>query len=139
MSMSPTNERSRGRGLFWLGLLACLLGPALAAAQFALLQRLDIPWYSPALASIGALMLLLSAAKRPTIPRVLFLVFTAAFAGFQWYAVTTLMKLPEYQGPIAAGKSIPPFTSTFADGKPFSEADLRDGSRRMMVFFRGKW
>ncbi len=139
MSTSPANEPSRGRGLFWLGLLLCLLGPALVAAQFALLKRLDVPWYCPALASLGALMLLLSTAKRPTIPRVLFLVFTTAFAGFQWYALTTMMKLPEYQGPIAAGKAIPAFASTFADGKPFSEADLRDGSRRMMVFFRGKW
>ena len=29
--------------------------------------------------------------------------------------------------------------STFADGRPFTDEDLRDGSRHVMVFFRGRW
>ena len=138
-SMSPPPDRSRGRGYFWLGLFLCVLGIGLAAVQLAVLKLTVTPWYSPALATIGAIVLLLSSSVRPTIPRVFFFVLVAAFAGLQWHALTNLMKLPEYQGPVAAGKSIPAFTSTSADGKPFTEADLRDGSRRAMVFFRGRW
>ncbi len=137
---SPTTERSRGRAYFWAGIALCLLGLALVFVQFGL-KWLFVPWYSPVLATIGVVLLLLSVARRRSIPRVIVLVLLAAFAGFQWYFLVSLIKLPDYTGPAQAGKQLPPFSATFADaeGRPFTEADLRDGSRRVLVFFRGRW
>ena len=63
----------------------------------------------------------------------------AAFAGFQWYFLASLVKLPDYDGPVRAGRQLPAFSTTLADGRPFTDADFRDGSRRVMVFFRGRW
>jgi hypothetical protein len=62
-----------------------------------------------------------------------------AFAGLQWYFLVSMMKLPEYNGPAQPGKRLPPFQAEFANGRSFTEADLADGSRRVMTFFRGRW
>ena len=130
--------RSQGRAYFWAGIAACLLGLAVAVAQFGL-KLLAVPWYSPVLATLGAFLLAVAAARRRSIPRVIALVLVAAFAGLQWYALAVLMKLPDYEGPARAGQPIPAFRSTLADGRPFTDADLRDGSRHVLVFFRGRW
>ena len=134
----PATRVSLGRGYFWAGLGACVFGLGLAYVQFAL-KHLAVPWYSPTLATIGALLLLVSVARRFTIARVLALVLVASFAGLQWFILGSLMKLPAYEGPARAGTSFPAFASSYADGRPFTDADLRDGSRRVMVFFRGRW
>jgi hypothetical protein len=50
------------------------------------------------------------------------------------------MKLPDYEGPARAGQQLPAFQATLAsNGRPFTDADLGDGHRRVMVFFRGRW
>jgi len=136
----PATERARGRGYFWAGIGVALLGLALAVAQFVVVKYLAVPWYSPALATLGALLLLVSLARRRTVPRLLALVLVAALAAYQWYFLGALMKLPDYAGP-ARGRQLPAFRSVRADGQAFTEADLspRDGSRRAMVFFRGRW
>ena len=134
----PESERSYGRGYFWAGVGLCLLGLALIFAQFSL-KILIVPWYSPALATLGALLLLVSLARRLTIPRAAALVVVLALAGIQWYFLGSLMKLPAYDGPARAGQQLPAFNSTLADGRPFTDADLRDKSRHVMVFFRGRW
>src|SRR5947209_2117743 len=90
--------RSQGRPYFWFGIFACLLGLALVAGQFLVLKHLDVPWYSPGLATLGALLLLISVAHRRTIPRLLGFVLIAAFAGFQWFFLLSVMKLPAYEG-----------------------------------------
>jgi hypothetical protein len=132
-----TSQRSRGRGYFWAGIGLCLLGPALGAVQYSL-KYLFVQWYSPVLATLGALLLLVAVAYRRSIPRLAALVLVTAFAGFQWYFLVSLMKLPEYDGPAQPGKAFPAFHATLADGRPFTDADLRDG-RDVMVFFRGRW
>jgi hypothetical protein len=131
-------ERSHGRAYVWAGVGACLLGLALTVAQFSL-KYLFVPWYSPVLATLGACLLLGAVALRRSIPRVIAFVLVAACAGLQWYFLVSLMKLPAYDGPAQAGKPLPSFSATLADGRPFTEADLRDGSRRVMAFFRGRW
>jgi hypothetical protein len=131
--------RSRGRAYLWAGVLAGLLGPALVVAQFQLLKHLAMPWYSPILATLGALLLVVALARRRSIPRVIAFVLVAAFAGLQWYLLAVLMKLPAYEGPARAGEPIPAFRTTLADGRPFTEEDLRDRSRHVMTFFRGRW
>lgn len=135
---APPTQRSPGRAWFWAGIGACLLGLAALPAQFGM-KYLAVPWYAPVLATLGALLLLLAVARRPGVVRVIALLLVAGFAGLQWYFLVTLTKLPAYEGQAQAGMSFPAFTSTFADGRPFTEADLRDGSRRVMVFFRGRW
>jgi hypothetical protein len=130
--------RSAGRVYFWVGLVACLLGLVLAMVQFSM-KFLFVPWYMPALATFGALLLVVAVVRRVSILRVTVLLLVAAFAGFQWFFLGSLMKLPAYEGPARAGRQLPAFHSTLADGRPFSEADLRDGSRRVLVFFRGRW
>jgi hypothetical protein len=132
------NHPSRGRAYFWAGIFAWLLGLGLAAAQFGL-KHLAVPWYSPVLATLGVALLVVAVAHRRSIPRVIGLVLVAAFAGLEWYFLVSLMKLPAYEGPAQAGKPFPAFTATLADGRPFTDADLRDGSRRVMAFFRGRW
>jgi hypothetical protein len=131
--------RSRGRGYFWAGFGLCLLALLLGYAQFFALKILVVPWYLPALTTLGAFLLLVSVVRRQTIPRILGLLLVAGFAAFQWYFLVTVLKLPAYDGPVQAGKQIPSFTSSFADGRSFTEANLRDGSRRALVFFRGRW
>jgi hypothetical protein len=131
-------QRSRGRAYFWAGISACLLGLALAVVQFEL-KYLAVPWYSPVLATLGAFLLVVAVARRRSIPRMVALVLVAAFAGLQWYFLVSLMKLPDYEGPARAGQPIPAFHSSLANGRPFTEEDLRDGSRHVLVFFRGRW
>jgi hypothetical protein len=135
---SPSQQRSTGRAYFWAGIGACLLGVALVFVQFGL-KYLVVPWYSPVLATLGAVFLLLAVVGRRSITRIVVLVLVAAFAGLQWYALVSLIKLPDYVGPAQPGKQLPPFQAMFADGRPFTEADLEDGSRRVMTFFRGRW
>jgi hypothetical protein len=133
----PAQQRSPGRAYFWVGICICLLGPLLVMAQFSW-KHLGVPWYSPVLASLGAVLLLVAVVRRPGIVRVVALLLVAGFAALQWYFLA-MVKLPAYDGPAQAGKQLPAFSTTLADGRPFTEADLRDGSRRVLVFFRGRW
>jgi hypothetical protein len=135
---APASERSRGRTYLWAGIVVSLLGLALAVAQFSL-KILGVPWYSPALATLGILLLLVSLVRRTAIPRVLALVLVTTLAGLEWYTLVSLMKLPAYEGPAQPGQPLPAFRSTLADGRSFTDADLRDGSRRVLAFFRGRW
>jgi hypothetical protein len=100
----PAPERASGRGYFWLGIIAGLVGPGLFGVQLSM-RHVFVPWYSPALATAGVVLLLASLAARPSFFRAVALVLIAALA----------------------------------DGRPVTEADLRDGSRHAMVFFRGRW
>jgi hypothetical protein len=133
-----TASLPRGRRYFWAGIVACLLGPAAIFGQVKL-QQLIVPWYSPVLATFGALLLLVAVFYRRSIPRLIALVLVAGFAGLQWYFLAVLMKLPDYTGPAKAGDPIPAFHTTRADGRSFTDEDLRGGSRHAMVFFRGRW
>jgi hypothetical protein len=138
MTTSATDDPARGRGYVWAGIVACLLGPLLVFAQIGM-KHLFVPWYSPILATLGAALLLLAVTRRRSTLRLILLVLVAAFAGLQWYFLGVLMKLPDYEGPARPGDELPSFASKYADGQPFTHADLRDGSRRAMVFFRGRW
>ena len=137
---SPATDRSRGRAFLWAGVGACLLGLALVVVQF-VLGYLRTPWYSPALATVGALLVLAGVVQRPGVFRIVVLFLVAGLAGFQWFAIGWSFRLPAYEGPIQVGDRFPEFTSTRADddGTSFTDANLRDGRRRVLVFYRGKW
>lgn len=136
---SPPTERAKGRGLLWLGIGLCLLGIALQAVQFGVVKALFVPWYSPVLATLGALLLVCSVVRRRTVTRTIALVLVAALAGFQWYFLGSMMKLPDYAGPAQAGRKMPAFTTATADGRPFTEKDLQGGQYNVLVFNRGRW
>jgi hypothetical protein len=131
-------RQTSGRAFFWAGIVACLLGPALAVAQFSL-KHLFVPWYSPALASIAVVLLVLATVRCRSLLRVGALAAVTAFAVVQWYVLAVALKLPAYEGTVRPGQPFPAFRSSLADGRPFTEADLRDGSHRVLVFFRGRW
>src|SRR5688572_8489839 len=56
---SAATGHARGRALYWAGLLACLVGLVAVVAQFGL-KILGVPWYSPILATLGAVLILLA-------------------------------------------------------------------------------
>src|SRR5438093_9090561 len=93
LANSPVQERSAGRGYLWLGIGLSLLGVALVIAQFALHQMI-VPWYMPALTTLGVLLLLGSLAQRRSITRIVILVLIVGLAGFQWYFLIHIAKLP---------------------------------------------
>ncbi|MEX2121249.1 MAG: redoxin domain-containing protein [Pirellulales bacterium] len=148
----PVRQRSKGRGYFWAGIGVCLFGIALCVAQYSLSQ-LIVPWYVAALATLGVLLLLWSVIQRASVVRVVVLALPAALAAFQWYFLVSLARppsydgrlpnddgrLPNYDGPARGGEKIPAFRSTLADGRPFTEKDLQQGTPSVLVFFRGRW
>jgi hypothetical protein len=136
---APVKAPPSGRAIFWSGLGVCLLGVALMVAQYVLLKWLIVPWYFPALITIGAGLLLWSLARRRSVVRAIALLLVAALATFQWYALAVLMKVPAYEGPARAGQAIPAFETNLAGGRSFTEADLKSGSPTVLAFFRGRW
>ncbi|MEE9391710.1 MAG: hypothetical protein V3W41_04305 [Planctomycetota bacterium] len=49
------------------------------------------------------------------------------------------MNLPEYDGPVKVGETLPKFSSLDADGKPFGLAQLATNETTLLVLFRGSW
>jgi cytochrome oxidase Cu insertion factor (SCO1/SenC/PrrC family) len=98
-----------------------------------------VPWYQPALATLGALLLLGAVARRRSITRLIALVLVAAFAGLDSYFVVSMSKLPRYEGPVRVGQKMPAFRTAKADGTPFTEKDLQAGKSSVLVFNRGRW
>ena len=135
---APATDRSRGRGLLWAGIAVGLLGIPLYVVQFSL-GVFTVPWYQPALATLGALLLLSAVARRRSITRLIALVLVLAFAGLDWYFVGSMSKLPSYEGPARAGQKMPAFRTAKADGSPFTEKNLQDGKVNVLVFNRGRW
>jgi hypothetical protein len=122
----------------WLGIACAILGPILYAVQLNY-GRFEVPWYGPALATLGFLMAFVALRRRTTVWRVLALLFVGALAGLQWWFLANYTRLPAYTGPVAAGKAFPDFTAKRADGSPFSRADLARDPATALVFFRGHW
>ena len=129
--------RPRGRLLLLLGLALAPLGIAAYVVQL-WLQRLAVPWYMPALALLGVVLVAASLRQRRTAWRVIALVALVALGGFEVMALNA-MRLPPYTGPVAVGKPFPAFEARLADGTPFTQADLAGASHTAMVFFRGRW
>jgi hypothetical protein len=137
-SPAPPIDRRAGRGLLWAGVLLAVAAIGLTIFQIRL-QVLIVPWYLPGLTTVAVLFVLWSLTRRVGVVRIIVLVLLVALAGFEWFAIAVASKLPEYKGPAQAGKALPPFTTTLADGSTLSDADLQDGKRRVMTFFRGRW
>jgi len=129
--------RYPGRFFLALGLGLTILGMIGYAVQI-WMQRLTTPWYMPLLATLGAVFVVVALWQRRNLWRVLALVVVILLAGAEW-AFLLAMRLPDYTGPVAVGKAFPAFTTSRADGSPFTERDLSGSKNCAMVFFRGRW
>jgi hypothetical protein len=127
-----------GRRYLWFGLA---LGVASLLLFFLHLQlkQVFVPWYVPIVCTLGAALVLVSIFQRRTIPRYAALVIVALLGGMEWYLLGVIAKLPEYRGPAVAGKRLPDFTTTLADGRPFTDEDLLGPQATVLTFFRGRW
>src|SRR4051794_35793136 len=130
----PTFPTRGGRGALWLGLACAALGLLLYAAQTSA-ARLDTPWYAPALATVGAGLVLAALWRHPSPWRVLALVVVALLAGFEWWFLAWHARLPDYAGPLQEGTPFPAFRAARADGSPFTRADLEGEHDTALVFF----
>jgi hypothetical protein len=129
---------SRGRPWFWLGAGVFVLGLAAYIVQLRM-KILTVPWYTPVLATVGVLMMLVAVWRRPTIIRIIGLVFFAVLGLGEWWFMLSLSRLPDYAGPIKPGTALPAFRAVRADGTTLTERELRDGTPTVMLFFRGRW
>jgi len=128
----------RRQPLFLLGILLCLAGPGIYFFQVSRAQ-LIVPWYLPALATIGIICMGVSVSQRRGVWRPIGLIAFALLCVFEWTFFLVLAKTPAYIGPAQPGREVPEFAATYADGKPFSSQDLHGNGRTVMLFFRGRW
>jgi hypothetical protein len=128
----------RRQPLFLLGALLCLVGPVIYSFQVWRAQ-LVVPWYLPALATIGVLAMGLSVVQRRGVWRIVGFAVFVLLCAFEWVFFLVLSKTPAYAGPGQPGRKLPEFAATYADGKPFSDKDLQGTGRTVMLFFRGRW
>jgi hypothetical protein len=131
--------RRTGRGLLWLGVFCAFVGPPLYAAQLMAWGKTFNPWYMPVLATLGAVLVILSLQRRRTAWRGLALVLVLFLAAGDWWFLTSYVRLPVYAGPVAAGEPFPEFQAKRADGATFTRADLKGDRNTALVFFRGHW
>lgn len=130
--------KAGGRPLLWLGLLAAVAGVPLYVFQISA-GHLTSPWYVPALASFGAILVLLSLMRRLTVWRVLALLLTGFLAGGSGWFLFSAARLPADTGRIAKSQELPEFTAYRAGGQPFTQDDLKGDKETVLVFFRGRW
>jgi hypothetical protein len=129
---------SWGRNYLWAGVALCVLAVGLVIVQYGV-GLLIVPWYAPVLTTLAVILVVCSLAKRRTVVRFVAAGLIGLLAGLEWHFLTSLSKLPEYQGPAQVGQQIPAFETKLADGQPFADQDLRDSRTSVLVFFRGRW
>jgi hypothetical protein len=126
-----------GRLFLWAGL--CL--PVLAVGAFAVQianAHLKTPWYLPVVATLGVVLVGYALWRRRSVWRWIALIPVVLFACLTW-AFLVMLRLPAYEGPVAAGKAFPTFATARADGTPFTEHDFQGNDNHLLVFFRGRW
>jgi hypothetical protein len=130
--------RSRHWPIFLAGVLLFVLGPAAYFVQIRM-KNLGAPWYVPVVASAGAALMIGSVWRRRGVVRTLILVFFLIVCALEWFTLLIATKSPVYTGPAQPGQRVPDFKTTLADGQPFSEKDLANGTSTALVFYRGHW
>ena len=135
---APLSAPPRRLPLYLLGTLLFIAGPVIYFIQFRM-NRLVVPWYAPILATVGVVLILIAVMQRGGVIRIAVLVLLTLLCGLEWFFLVVGAKSPTYQGPAQAGHQLPPFVTTLADGKPFTNKDLETGTATALVFFRGRW
>jgi hypothetical protein len=138
ISLPPVEtKRSSGKLALWLGILLVLSGPLIYIWQFNA-KLLAVPWYAPALSTVGIVLILASIWQKRSFWRISVLVLFGLVAAIQWLFVLG-SKVPSYNGPAVAGASMPAFAAQLADGSGFDQESLKGKQNTVMVFFRGRW
>ncbi len=137
-AVTTTTPPSRCWPFFWAGLLLFLLGPVLYAVQVSL-KHLWTPWYVPLLASLSVVLMIAAVRQRRSVLRGAALTFFALLCGGEWYLMLVATKSPIYTGPAQPGGKLPPFAAMLADGTPFTNKDVENEIRSVLVFNRGRW
>ena len=137
-TVAPTISLPRRRPLFLGGLVLFLAGPVLNAVQI-LLKHLWTPWYVPVLASLGVVLMIVSVRQRRSVLRGAALAFFVLLCGGEWYLMLVAAKTPAYTGPAQPGSKLPPFATVLADGTPFTNKNVEQEIRSVLVFNRGRW
>lgn len=127
-----------GRLYLVLGALLAAAGLVIYAVQFHA-KVLTTPWYVPILATVGAGLAVMALVRSRSAWRWAATVLLGLFAAAEWVFLLVLMSTPAYTGPAQAGQRFPEFTTTRADGSPFTEYDLSGRKSTVLVFFRGRW
>src|SRR5947209_2190589 len=96
-SLTGAPRTSAGRLLLWLGLAVAVLGIAGYVVQLRA-ERLTTPWYLPAAATLGAVLVAAALWQRRTAWRWLALVLVVLLAGAEWTMLLVLLRLPAYTG-----------------------------------------
>ena len=129
---------ARRRPYFLFGTLIFFLGIIIYVVQMAT-KHLVVPWHVPILGTIGVLLMLMSVIERRGILRIIGLLIFIALAGLEWWTLLIGSKVAPYTGPAHQGEKLPAFAATFADGRPFNQETLQEGTPTVLVFFRGHW
>ena len=137
-NQTPASVPPQHWPLFLLGVLLFVIGPAIYVVQLRM-QNLGMPWYVPALATVGVLCMAVSVGQRRGVLRSVGLFLFVLLCGLEWNFTLSQSKAPPYAGPDRPGRKVSEFAAVFADGKAFSNNDLEDGRRTVLVFFRGRW
>jgi 4-amino-4-deoxy-L-arabinose transferase-like glycosyltransferase len=138
-SVSAANDLKPRRPPFFLaGVLLFVLGPPVYVVQFQS-KLLFAPWYVPIMASIGVGLMVAAVWSRRGMARTIGAVLFGLVCGLEWFMLGVGTATPLYSGPAEAGRTVPEFSATRADGKPFTETDLKRGNPTVVLFFRGRW
>lgn len=137
-SSASTVPASR-RSAFWIGPVLSVALIAAFIVQVFVAQRLITPWYVPIGGTMAALAAMWTIGRPIRWWRVLIVLGCVAIAGLEWAFVLAGSRLPQYAGPAAPGKALPPFQARLADGTEISEAWFRQGHPTALIFFQGRW
>ena len=137
ISSSTLPNRARGRFFLLLGLGLAALGVFAFVVQ-SLLGRLVMPWYMPALALIGIVLVAISLVEKRNIWRIVALLVVVLLTAAE-LGLLSMLRLPAYTGPITVGRPFPAFETSRADGVPFANGNLAGSQNNVLVFFRGRW
>jgi hypothetical protein len=122
----------------WTGVLAAIAGIVVYMAQMNAGQ-LWTPWYAPALATLGVVLIIASLVRRFSVWRLAALLLVGTITVFEWWFILVMSASPAYAGPVKEGKPFPEFTATRADDQPFTQDSLKGDQDTALVFFRGHW
>lgn len=136
-NLPPTPRGASGRLALAAGLGLAALGIVAYAVQVRA-KMLFAPWYMPVLALAGAAFIVLSLRRARSLWRFVALAVVTLLIGAEGVFLFG-SQLPRYNGPIAVGQPFPAFSTTRADGTPFTERDLKGDKTDVLVFFRGRW
>jgi peroxiredoxin len=126
--------------VFWAGAILAVAMMPIFFAQVFWAETLITPWYLPIGGTLAALAVLYAAAARwRRWWTVCVALVCVALAGFEWFFLLVATVLPAYEGPLAAGGTMPSFRATLADGAPIDESYFRQNHDTAVIFFQGRW